>query len=74
MRIIDQVYNELIKHAEINFDSILSITYVKEMQNLQIHTQLTHISDSFGVVKFCSLRGEGRVEGGVRMKHMITLE
>ena len=40
----------------------------------------TLISDSFGVVKFCSLREEGRmgwegrVKNGVRMKHMITLE
>ena len=38
------------------------------------------ISDSFGVVKLCSLRREGRrgwedmVENKVRMKHMITLE
>ena len=37
-------------------------------------------SDSFGVVKFCSLRGEGRrdwecgVKNGVKMKHMITLK
>ena len=35
---------------------------------------------AFGVVKFCSLRGEGRrgwegwVKNEVRMKHMITLE
>ena len=43
--------------------------------------QHTHtISDSFGVVKFCSLRGEGRrgwerrVKNGVRMKHMITVD
>ena len=27
----------IIKHTEINFESMLSITYVKEMQNL--HTQ-----------------------------------
>ena len=43
------------------------------------HTQHTLISDSFGVVKFGSLRREGRrgwkgrVKNGVRMKHMITL-
>ena len=40
----------------------------------------TLISVLFGVVKFCSLRGEGRrvlegrVKNGVRIKHMITLE
>ena len=68
----------LIKHTEINFDTIISITYVKEMPNQHTHT--THISVSFWVVKFCSLRGkgrrgwEGRVKNGVRMKHMITLE
>ena len=50
------------------------------MPNLHTHTQHTLISDSFGVVKLCSLRGEGRrgwegvVKYGVRMKHMITLE
>ena len=51
------------------------------MPNLHTHTHNTHlINDSFGVVKFCSLRGEGRkgwegrVKNGVRMKHMITLE
>ena len=44
------------------------------------HTHTTLINDSFGVVKFFSLRGEGRrgwegrVKNGVRMKHMITLE
>ena len=44
-----------------------------------LHTQ-TLISDPFGIVKFCSLRGErrrgweGRVKNGVDMKHMITLE
>ena len=54
--------------------------YVKEMPNLHTHTQHILISDSFGVVKFCSLRGEGRrgwegrVKNGVRMNHMITLE
>ena len=50
------------------------------MPNLHTHTQRTLIGVSFGVVKFCSLRGEGRrgwegrVMNGVRMKHMITLE
>ena len=40
----------------------------------------TLISDSYGVDKFCSLRGEGRrgwegrVKNGERVKHMITLE
>ena len=68
------------KRIIINFDSILFITYVKEMQNLNTHTQHTLISDLFGVVKFCSLRGEGRmgweggVQNGVRMKHMITID
>ena len=47
------------------------------MPNLHTHT---FISDSFVVVKFCSLREEGRrgwegrVKNGVRMKHMITLD
>ena len=59
-----------------------SIMYMKEMPNLHTHTL---ISDPFGVLKFCSLSGdvirgwnlstwEGRVQNGVRMKHMITLE
>ena len=84
LRIIQRVHKQknvarqpLINHAEINFDTILSITYVKEMPNLHIHTL---ISVSFGVVKFCSLRGEGRrswkgrVKNEERMKHMITLK
>ena len=33
---------------------------MKEMSNLHTHTQHTLISDSFGIVKYCSLRGEGR--------------
>ena len=33
------------------------------MPNLHTHTQHTLISDSFGAVKFCSLRGEGRSYG-----------
>ena len=50
------------------------------MQNLHTHTQQTLICDLFGVVKFRSLRGEGRrgwegrVKNGVRMYNMITLE
>ena len=70
----------LIKHTKIYFDSIPSITYVKEMPNLHTHTKHTDFSDPNGVVKFCSLRGEvrrgweGRVKNGVRMKHMITLD
>ena len=49
------------------------------MPNLHT-TQHALFSDSFGVVKFCSLRGEGRrgwqgrVKNGLRMKQMITLE
>ena len=64
----------MIKYTEISFDSILSITYVNEMSNLHTQTQHTLISDSFGVAKFCSLRGEGRtgwegrVKNGVRIK------
>ena len=43
----------------------------------QLHTL---INDSFGVVKFCSLRGEGRrgwegrVKNEVRMEYIFTLE
>ena len=53
--------------------------YVKKMPNLHTNTQHTLISDSFVVVKFCSLRGEGRrgwegrVKNRVRIKNMITL-
>ena len=63
------------KLTEINFESIHSITYVRDAKSAH-----TLISDLFGVVKFCSLieegrRGwEGRVKNGVRMKHRITLE
>ena len=45
-----------------------------------LHTQHALISGSFGVVKFYSLRGEGRrdregrLRNGVRVKHMITLD
>ena len=54
--------------------------YIKEMLNLHKHTQHTFISDSFGVVLFCNLGGEGRrgwevsVKNGVRIKHMVTLD
>ena len=54
--------------------------YLKMKPNLHTHTQHTLISDPFGVVKFCSLRGEGRrdwehrVKNGVRMKHMIKVD
>ena len=47
------------------------------MPNLHTHTQHTLTSVSFGVVKFLSIRGEGRsswegrVKKGVRMKHII---
>ena len=43
-----------------NFESILSIMQVKNMPILHTHTQHTLISDSFGGIKFCSLRVEGR--------------
>ena len=33
------------------------------MPNLHTHTQHTFISDSFWIVKFCSLSGEGRRQG-----------
>ena len=52
--------------------------YVNDIPNL--HTQHTLISYPFGLVMFCSLRGEGRrdwesrVKNGVKMKHMFTLE
>ena len=50
------------------------------MPNLHTHTQHILKNDPFEAVKFCSLRGEGkmgwegRVKNGVRMKHMITLD
>ena len=53
--------------------------YVKGMPNLHTHPTHTHLG-SFGVVQFCSLRGEGRrgwegrLKNGVRMKHMITVD
>ena len=53
--------------------------YVKRCQ-IYKHTQHALISCSYGVVKFCSLRGEGRsgwegrVKNRVRMKHMIKLD
>ena len=34
--------------------------YEREMPNLHTHTQHTLIGDTVGVVKFCSLREEGR--------------
>ena len=52
---------------------------MKVTPNLHTHTTQTHLV-SFGVVKFCSLRGEGkrgwegRVKNGVRIKHMFTLD
>ena len=52
----------VLQHTEINFEFILFITYVKEMSQHAI------ISGSFRVVKFCSLRGEGRLNNGVRIK------
>ena len=39
------------------------------MPNLHTHTQHTLISVSFGVLKFCSLRGEGRSGGEGRVKN-----
>ena len=44
------------------------------------HTQHTFTIDSFEVVKFFILRGEGRrgwerrVKNGVRIKHVITVD
>ena len=51
----------LIKHNEINFDSIVYTTYVKEMSYLHTHNiqWYTLINDLFGDVKSCDLRGEG---------------
>ena len=49
------------------------------MLNLHTHTTHTHC-DPFGVVKFCSFRGEvrsgweGRLKDGVILRHMITLD
>ena len=46
---------------------------MKVTPNLHTHT-------TFGVVKFCSLSGEGKrgwegkLKNGVRMKHMITID
>ena len=53
-----------------------SLYHVREGDVKSPHTL---ISDLFGVVKYCSLRGEVRRDWevglwyGVRMKHMITL-
>ena len=50
------------------------------MPNLHTKTQHTVISVHLRIVKFCSLRGEGRMswkgrlKNGVRMKHMITID
>ena len=72
--------------AFINKNTQKSISYLyflsRTWKRYQIctHTQHTLINDSFGVVKFCSLKGEGRrgwegmVKNGVRKKHMIILE
>ena len=59
--------NSLIKHTEINFDSIPSIIYVKEMPNLRTHSLLINL----GFVKFCSL--EGKVEGKVESVGKVGL-
>ena len=58
----------LIKHKEINLDSIVYIKYVKKKNFITAHTIHTLISDLFGVVKSCGLRGEGRrdLEEGLR--------
>ena len=42
----------LIDHTEINFKSILSITYVKDTPNLHTHT---HYSHSFGLIWGCKV-------------------
>ena len=47
--------------------------HVCEWDAKSAYTQHTLISVSFGVVKLCSLRGEGRVKNGVRIKHIIYL-
>ena len=52
---------------------------MKVTPNIHTHS-LGFIGDSFGVVKFCMLRGEGRkgweprVKKGVRMKRMIPVD
>ena len=51
-----------------------------ERCQIYTHKQHTLNSGSFGVVKFCSLRGEGRrgsegrLKNGVIMRHMIKLD
>ena len=53
--------------------------YVRHDKSLHPHTTHPHLG-SFGVVKFCSLRGEDRrgwegwLKNGVRMKHMFTVD
>ena len=53
------IRESLNKHKEFYFDSLVYITYVKEMSNLYTHNTPTR-NDSFGVVKSCGLRGQGR--------------
>ena len=68
------------KHKDINYGSIVFISYVKEMSILHTHTQHTLISDLFGDLKYYCLRGKSRRNWGkglwygVRIKHMITLK
>ena len=58
-------------------DTASELLSIRDTKSAHTHTL---ISDLFGVVNLCSLRGEGRrgregrVKNGVRMKHMITLE
>ena len=37
------------------------------------HAKSSH-THSFGVVKFCSLGGEGRLKNGVKMKQLIKVD
>ena len=50
-------------YTEIHFDSILSITHMKEMPNMH-----THLREKGRTVQ------EGRIKNGVNMKHMIIFE
>ena len=58
-----------------------NIYFLSRMYAKSSHTHTTHTHQgSFGVLKFCGLRGEGRrgwegrLKNGVRTKHMITVD